>query len=66
MSYKKSTLLINKKMYVSSKFLNGIYDITQVVVKKVDFMQSGMNYFNVMPYTITLWSEMDYDFLVED
>ncbi len=53
-------------MYVSSKFLNGIYDITQVVVKKVDFMQSGMNYFNVMPYTITLWSDMDYDFLVED
>ena len=22
--------------------------------------------FNVMPYTITLWSDIDYDFLVED
>ncbi|MBQ4478695.1 MAG: hypothetical protein II945_08810 [Bacteroidales bacterium] len=59
-------LAINKKMYVSSKFLNGIYDITQVVVKKADFLQSGMNYFNVMPYSITLWSDTNYDFLVED
>ncbi len=53
-------------MYVSSKFLNGIYDITQVVVKNADFMQSGINYFNVMPYSITLWSDTNYDFLVED
>lgn len=53
-------------MYVSSKFLNGIHDITQVVVEKADFMQNGMNYFNVMPYSITLLSDMDYDFLVED
>lgn len=59
-------LEINKKMNISSKFLNGIYDITQVVVKKADFMQSGMSYFNVMPYSIILWSDMDYDFLVED
>ncbi len=53
-------------MYVSSKFLNGIYDITQVVVEKTDFMQSSMSYFNVMPYKITLKSDMDYDFLVEE
>ena len=66
LSHKKSILLINKKMYVSSKFLNGIYDITQVVVKSANFMQNGMTYFNVMPYSITLLSDMDYDFLVED
>ena len=62
----QQVLELNKKLYVSSRFLNGIYDITQVVVKKVDFKQGGMNYFNVMPYKITLWSDMDYEFLVED
>ncbi len=64
--YLQQILTLNKKLYVSSRFLNGIYDITQVVVEKVDFMQNSMNYFNVMPYSITLWSDMDYDFLVED
>ena len=59
-------LAINKKMYVSSKFLNGIYDITQVVVKSANFLQNSMSYFNVMPYSITLNSDMDYDFLVEE
>lgn len=59
-------LAINKKLYISSKLLNGIYDITQVVVEKANFMQNSMQYFNVMPYTITLMSDMDYDFLVED
>jgi len=43
-----------------------IFGIDQIVLKSADFNQSSLKHFNVMPFTLTLESDMDYDFLVSE
>ena len=49
---------------VASRYINDIFGVYQVVFKSGDFNQSSMRGMNVMPYKLTLDSDMDYDFLV--
>jgi hypothetical protein len=52
-------------IYVASRYLD-IFDITQLAFKNADFNQSGLKYFNVLPFTLTFESDMDYNFLIEE
>jgi hypothetical protein len=52
-------------IYVASRYLE-IFDITQLTFIDANFNQSTLKYFNVMPFTLSFVSDMDYNFLVED
>lgn len=42
------------------------FDIHKVVLSNAKFDQKEMKYFNALPFTITLASDEDYDFLMEE
>lgn len=42
------------------------FGISKLVLTKLDFKQSEMKYFNVLPFTLTMKSDTNYDFLVEE
>ena len=42
------------------------FDIHKVVLNTAKFDQKEMKYFNVLPFSITLASDEDYDFLMEE
>jgi hypothetical protein len=52
-------------IYVASAYLD-IFDITMLAFSKAEFNQGGSAYFNVMPFTLTFDSDMDYSFLVDE
>jgi hypothetical protein len=52
-------------IYVASRYLD-IFAITQLAFMDADFNQSTLSYFNVMPFTLSFISDMDYNFLVEE
>jgi hypothetical protein len=55
----------HKKFKIANVFLNKGFDIYDVVLKDADFNQSSIKYFNAMPFILTLWSDSDYNFLVQ-
>ncbi|MBR4688881.1 MAG: hypothetical protein IKO90_00285 [Bacteroidales bacterium] len=52
-------------MEIASPYLEA-FGICKVVLKQAEFKQSNLKYFNVMPFELTMASDMDYIFLVED
>lgn len=50
---------------VASALLSA-FDIHKVVLKKATFDQKELKYFNVLPFAISLSSDEDYGFLIED
>lgn len=50
---------------VSSRYLD-LFGISQLVLQNADFKQEEQKYLNVMPFTLTFVSDIDYDFLVEE
>lgn len=60
-----NTLLSSaKSISVASAYLD-IFDITKLVLKSADFNQSNWKYFNNFPFSLSLTSDDNYDFLVE-
>jgi hypothetical protein len=55
----------HKQFQIANVFLNEGFDIFDVVLQSADFNQSGLKYFNVMPFSLNLLSDSDYDFLVQ-
>ena len=54
-----------KSISIASRYTR-IFDINKMVFKTANFNQSTWVHFNVMPFTITFDSDMDYDFLVNE
>jgi len=52
-------------MEVASPCLEA-FGICKVILKSADFKQSNLKYFNVMPFELSLISDTDYNFLVEE
>ncbi|MBQ1653843.1 MAG: hypothetical protein II060_08650, partial [Bacteroidales bacterium] len=50
---------------VASVYLES-FGINRVVLSRFTFDQQNMRFFNVLPFTLTLKSDTDYDFLVEE
>jgi hypothetical protein len=50
---------------VASRYLK-LFGINKMVFKSATFDQNQLKYFNVMPFSLSFVSDMDYDFLVED
>ena len=42
------------------------FGISKLVMKSMEFKQHDMHYFNILPFTLTMKSDTNYDFLVED
>lgn len=42
------------------------FGISKLVMAKLEMKQSEMQYFNIMPFSLTMKSDTNYDFLVED
>lgn len=51
--------------YAASVLLSA-FDIHKVVMKDAKFDQKEMKYFNVLPFTINLASDEDYNFLIQE
>lgn len=54
-----------KSINISSVY-TCLFDIEKIVFKSANFNQSTWTHFNVMPFTITFDSDMDYNFLVNE
>ena len=52
-------------MEVASPYLEA-FGICKVVLKQAQFNQSNLKHFNVMPFELTLLSDTDYNFLIEE
>ena len=57
-------LSFTKSISVASAYLD-IFDITKLVLKSADFNQSNWKYFNNFPFSLSLTSDDNYDFLVK-
>ena len=57
-------LSFTKSISVASSYLD-IFDITKLVLKSADFNQSNWKYFNNFPFSLSLTSDDNYDFLVK-
>jgi len=55
----------NQSMEVASPYLEA-FGICKVVLKQAQFNQSNLRHFNVMPFELTLLSDTDYNFLIEE
>lgn len=55
----------NQNMEIASPYLEA-FGICKVILKSADFKQSNLKYFNVMPFELSLISDTDYNFLVEE
>ncbi|MDR1544845.1 MAG: DUF6046 domain-containing protein [Prevotellaceae bacterium] len=49
---------------VASRYLS-LFGVNKLVLKSANFDQNNLQYFNVMPFSLSFVSDMDYDFLVE-
>ena len=59
-------ILNETSSFEAASVLLSVFDIHKVVLNTAKFDQKEMKYFNALPFTITLYSDEDYDFLMEE
>lgn len=59
-------ILNETSSFEAASVLLSAFDIHKVVLSNAKFDQKEMKYFNALPFTITLASDEDYDFLMEE